>query len=75
MSPALMDMVRGASGAPERMRFVRGWAIFEPGDVIERRGDYSICAGYRLGLADLIWLARTGHIQDATDSTEVQHAA
>lgn len=73
MDSRLADMVRGVAGAPDRMRFLRGWAIFDAGDVIERRGDNSLCHGYMLCMADLIWLARTGIIEDATE--EARHAA
>jgi hypothetical protein len=79
MSPALADMVRGVAGAPEAMVLLRpvrsGLARWPAGSTIERVGDNHYLGNFRVTMAFLIFLARTGAIEDAAVVEGQQHAA
>ena len=72
MSTALMDMVRGTAGSPDAMVLLRdvhsGLARWPAGSTIERVGDYHYLGNFRVTMAFLIFLARTGAIEAATEA-------
>ena len=73
-----MDMVRGTAGAPDAMVLLRdvhsGMARWPAGSTIERVGDYHYLGNFRVTMAFLIFLARTGAIE-AVAATEARNAA